>query len=359
MLTRRGLCLGLAASGLWPWRAGAQSHDSRIHIIDMANAAFHDRTRAPNDLGSERGCSRTNEIFYRVLANSGVDTVLRYYSDTNNAGLSCKNVTRHERDVLHDHGLALAIVYQFEGRAKDRYTGPRAMQDAQFCLSRARSIGQPDGSAIYFGVDSDAALNSDEGVIAYFREVNRIFGGRYRVGIYAAGARCRLIRDRGLAEYFWVPEAPAWAGTRDFMNSGDWAVFQNKTDISRSFMTDGLGQPIAIDTDIVNPAQGNTIGAFGRDGSIKTYDPARLRAVVDARQWVTEGKLELFDEPDGTATGHLCIARTVHVVETYGDWALIDADEDGIADGYCSRSGLAPLNSMPQWRRANCTPMDI
>lgn len=359
MLTRRAFCLGLAANVVCPPPGHARAQDSRIHIIDMGNAAFLDRTRAPDDLGSGRGCARANALFYRVLANSGVDTVLRYYSDTNNAGLACKNVTRLERDVLHDHGLSLAIVYQFEGRAKNRYTGPRARSDAEFCLSRARTIGQPDGSAIYFGVDSDVALNSDAGVLAYFQEVNRVFGGRYRVGIYAAGARCRLIRDAGLAHYFWVPEAPAWAGTRDFMNSGDWTVFQNKTDISRSFMTDGLGQPIAIDTDIVNPAQGTTIGAFQRDGSIKTYDPARLRAVAGARHWVTEGKLALYEEPNGAATGHVCIARTVHVIESAGDWALVDADEDGIADGYVLRAGLAPLGRMPQWRRADCTPMDI
>ncbi|MBB95540.1 MAG: hypothetical protein CML68_13240 [Rhodobacteraceae bacterium] len=361
MLTRRalctGLCTGLAASLLVPG-ARAQSADSRIHIIDMANAAFFDRSRMPTDLGSANACSRPNTLFYEVLANSGVDTVLRYYSDENNAGIACKNVTRLERDILHDHGLSLAIVYQFEGRARNRYTGARATQDAAFCLDRARAIAQPEDSAIYFGVDSDAALNSDQGVIDYFREVNRIFGGRYRVGIYAAGARCQLIRDAGLASYFWVPEAPAWAGTRDFMNSGAWTVFQNKTDITKSLMTDGLDQPIAIDTDIVNPASGNTIGAFGRDGSITTYDPARLRAVAGARQWVTEGRLDLFDAPGGSGAGHLCIARTVHVIEADGDWAWVDVDEDGFGEGYCRRAALSPLSQMPAWR-SGCRPMDI
>ena len=358
MLTRRAFGTGLLATPLLPRLPRAQSADSRIHIIDMANAAFFDRTRGPTDLTSTSACRQPNTLFYEVLANSGVDTVLRYYSDENNAGLACKNVTRRERDLLHDHGLALAVVYQFNGRARDRYTGPRATRDARFCLDRARAIGQPEGSAIYFGVDSDAALNSDAGVIAYFQEVNRIFGGRYAVGIYAAGARCRLIRNAGLARYFWVPEAPAWAGTGDFMNSGDWTVFQNKTDINQSLMTSGLGQPIAIDTDIVNPAQGNTIGGFNRDGSIKTYDPARLRAVAEARHWVKEGKLELFEDPGAGGAGHLCIARTVRVLDISGDWAWVDINEDGIADGYCRRAGLAPLAQMPTWKRG-CSPMDI
>lgn len=358
MLTRRAFGLGLAATPLLPGLLRAQARDSRIHIIDMANAAFFDRTRAPGDLGTGTGCTRPNTFFYEVLANSGVDTVLRYYSDENNAGIACKNVTRLERDILHDHGLSLAIVYQFEGRAPNRYTGPRATRDAAFCLDRARAIGQPEGSAIYFGVDSDAALNTDAGVLDYFREVNRIFSGSYRVGIYAAGARCRLIRNAGLADYFWVPEAPAWSGTRDFLNSGDWTVFQNKTDIEKSFMTDGLDQPIAIDTDIVNPAQGNTIGAFRRDGSITTYDPARLHAIHGARHWVTDGKLDLYNNPGTGGAGHLCVARTVHVIDAAGDWAWVDVDEDGIGDGYCLRSALSPLSQMPAWR-SGCTPMDI
>ncbi len=340
--------------------ARAQSRqDTRMHVIDMANAPFFDRNDVARGLDDADACTRPNHVFLESLVNSGVDTVLRYYSDQNNAGLTCKNVTRRERDLLADHGLALAIVYQFEGRSKNRYTGQRAAQDGAFCLERARVIGQPDQSAIYFGVDSDTAANTDQGVLDYFREIRALFGGRYRVGIYAAGARCALIRNAGLADYFWVPEAPAWAGTRDFMNSGNWTVFQNKTNINNSWMTSGMGQTLHIDTDIVNPMAGNSIGAFDRDGSIRSYDPARLRAIADARHWVTEARLEVFDEPGSGPAGHICIARTVHVLEPGGEWAWVDTDEDGIADGYCRQSALSPLSAMPKWRRTNCKLVDI
>lgn len=360
MLTRRRFCQMVTAAALAPAPATAFGAMSRVHIIDMANPGFFDRDQLPAGLDGTNACTRANHDFLETLVNAGVDTVLRYYSDQNNAGLNCKNVTRRERDLLHDHGLALAIVYQFEGRAKNRYTGARARADAEFCLSRARTIGQPEGSAIYFGVDSDAALNSDQGVLDYFRTVNDVFGGRFRVGIYAAGARCALIRDAGLADYYWVPEAPAWAGTREFMNSGEWTLFQNKTNIDRNLVTAGLGQTLHIDTDIVNPASGNTIGGFNRDGSVKTYDPDRLKAVAAARYWVTKGKLDIFPDPDTTAApvGHACIARTVHVLDTVGDWAWVDLDEDGFPEGYCRRDGLAPLDRMPSWR-TGCKPVDI
>lgn len=359
-LSRRTFArLAGAAAVAAPLPARAARDDTRIHVIDMANAPFFDRNQVPDALDGGNACTRPNHLFLDSLVNSGVDTVLRYYSDQNNAGLNCKNVTRRERDLLHDHGLALAIVYQFEGRAKNRYTGARAETDAAFCLARARAIGQPDGSAIYFGVDSDAALNTDQGVIDYFRAVRRIFGGRFRVGIYAAGARCRLIRDAGLADYFWVPEAPAWSGTRDFMNSGQWTVYQNKTNIDKSLLTRGMDQVLHIDTDMLNPGVGDTIGGFGRDGSILRYDRARLRAVAGARFWVTAGQLDVHDEPDGASTSHVCIARMVHVLDAGPDWALVDTDEDGFGDGYCRRSALAPLSAMPEWRKGTCIPMDI
>ena len=361
-LHRRSFLRAAAAAATLPLTGlplRAQVADSRIHIIDMANAPFFDRDTVPRDLDGANACTRPNHTFLERLVEGGVDTVLRYYSDTNNAGLNCKNVTRRERDLLHDHGLALAIVYQHEGRAKNRYTGARASKDAAFCLQRARAIGQPEGSTIYFGVDSDAALNTDQGVLDYFKGINRAFGGRFRVGIYAAGARCELIRRAGLADAYWVPEAPAWAGTRDFMNSGQWTVFQNKTNINKSWLTSDLGQTLHIDTDIVNPRQANSIGGFLRDGSLKRYDPARLDAIARSRYWVTDTTLPVHAIPNGREVTHVCIARTVHVVAQVGDWALVDVDEDGVDDGYCRMEALAPLGTMPQWRRSSCKLTDI
>lgn len=358
-LSRRRFAALSLAGVLAPSLGRAGDTDSRVHVIDMANAPFFDRDAVPAGLDGMNACTQPNHRFLDAMVNGGVDTVLRYYSDTNNANLNCKNVTRRERDLLHDHGLALAIVYQFEGRAKNRYTGPRATQDATFCLKRARVIGQPEGSMIWFGVDSDAALNTDTGVLDYFSEVSRRFGGRFRVGIYAAGARCRLVRDAGLADGFWVPEAPAWEGTRAFMNSGDWTVFQNKTDIDSNGLTAGMGQTLHIDTDILNPAAGNSIGAFLRDGSIKSYDPIRLNSVASARFWVRAGKLDIFSEPDGEAEAHACVARTVHVLALGHEWSLVDVDEDGTDEGWCRTAGLAPLAEMPAWASANCKPMDI
>jgi hypothetical protein len=261
--------------------------------------------------------------------------------------------------MLHDHGLALAIVYQFQGRDRNRFTGPRGRQAAQFCLQRARVLNQPEGSPIYFGVDSDAAKNSDAGVIAYFQSVTATFGGRYQVGIYAAGARCRLIQNEGLAERFWVPEAPAWAGTHAYLNSGRWHLFQNTTNIDLSAVTDGHGQKIHIDTNIVNPAQARSIGAFNRDGSERYYDSQRLADVAAAHHWVNRERLAVYDYPGGSEVAHACIARTVHVLGVSDGWAEVDLNEDGLPEGYCRAADLSPLSQMPKWRRSACKLPDL
>ena len=175
---------------------------------------------------------------------------------------------------------------------------------------------------------------------------------------YAAGARCRLLRDAGLADGFWVPEAPAWNGTRAFLNSGDWTLYQNKTDIGKSALNAEMGQVLPIDTDILNPAAGGTIGAFGKDGAVRSYDPARLAAVAGARFWVKPNRLDILDFPEGSPVAHACIARTVHVRAIGPEWSLVDIDEDGVAEGWCRTKDLAPLDRMPAWA-TGCKPMDI
>lgn len=360
-MDRRTFLALMGAAGLVP-RAGQAEvwRGSNIHIVDYANGAFMDRAQVPSGFDGMDACTRVDSTFLKTLAQNGVDTVMRYYSQENNAGINCKNITARERDALHDHAMSVAMVYQFQGRDFGRYRPDRAQADAQFCLERARVIRQPEGSAIYFGVDSDGNRNSNDDVRGYFQEVRRIFQGRFQVGIYAAGARCRTIYDEGLADFFWVPEAPAWEGTTDFMNSGDWTLYQNKTNVRMSGLVTGDARDLVIDTDFINPRAGNTIGAFGRDGSITTYAASKLDQIASRRFWINAPKATLHEWPDGKTKGHMCTARMVHVLSFEGDWALVDIDEDGQANGYIARSVLLPFDQKPRWiSGSGCKPMGL
>lgn len=96
----------------------------------------------------------TNERFLRPLADNGVKTIFRYFAQENN--LPGKNITPRERDMIFDHGMSIAIVYQWEAYRPGRFNSTTGRDDARFCMQRAREINQVDGSAIYFAVDNDS-----------------------------------------------------------------------------------------------------------------------------------------------------------------------------------------------------------
>lgn len=314
-----------------------------IQIIDISSGPFDKKT-----------CSKPKTDFLKNLSDRGVKTIIRYYSDENN--LPCKNVTKDERKLLHDSGFSLAIVYQFEGRTPGRYTKATGQKDSGTCLTKANAINQPDGSAIYFGIDADVGTHEPNGVLSYFDEINKAFGGRYQVGCYGAGSICKAVRQKGLVTFTWVPEAPAWSGTRDFMNDGDWTFYQNKTDMEKSGLSKGYG--IEVDTDFINP-KFDTIGAFDASGALVKYDKQEVNAIAQARRWVKPLRMPLLDKPQGREIGHMCVARSVRVLdETQNGWAQIDIDEDGQANGYCEAKHLLPLNQMPVWIKG-CQPMPL
>lgn len=315
-----------------------------VQIVDISEGPFEDKNR----------CRGPKEKFLKGLADHGVNTIIRYYSDEDN--LPCKNITKYERGVLHDYGFNVAIVYQYKGRTPGRYTKESGNKDAGTCLARAEDIKQPDGSVIYFGIDADTATHDPAGVIEYFDQVGKRFAGRFQVGCYAAGEICKKVLARQLVTHTWVPEAPAWQGTRSFMNSGDWTFYQNKTDMTKSGLARGHG--VEVDTNIVNP-KFDTIGAFGRDGTIAKYEKGEVEAIASARKWVSRDELAIFDEPNGSKTGHMCIARMVRVLKHIdANWVEVDIDEDGAADGVCEVGFLSPLAEMPEWT-SRCKPMAL
>lgn len=302
--------------------ARASGRDSRVKIVDTGHG--------------------TNETFLRGLASNGVETIFRYYAQEDN--IPGKNITPRERDMIFAHGLSIAIVYQHEARLPGRFTPETGVRDANFCLGRAAEIGQPPGTAIFFGIDSDA--HTTEEVLGYLVAVSQVLRGRYTVGCYGAGNHCAAAVASGVAMMSWVAEAPAWGGTRQFINSGGWHLYQNKTQIEDSPIMSAGGVP--IDANILNP-RFDTIGAFDRNGHRVVYDSEDLRLAYERRRFVAATQLNLRDRPDGRVIGHLCIARTVHILDADRDWAEVDINEDGRAEGYVAADYLVPLNQMPDY----------
>jgi hypothetical protein len=126
----------------------------------------------------------------------------------------------------------LKIVTVWESHSHDPayFSYASGYADATSAYTQAKAIGQSPASAIYFAVDYNAPSRDISGPIdQYFRGVAAAFaavsGGRpeYKVGVYGSGAVCQAMKQAGLAQYTWLTNSTAWAGT---LNYEDWNIRQ-------------------------------------------------------------------------------------------------------------------------------------
>jgi hypothetical protein len=277
------------------------------------------------------------------LKDSGVTTVFRYYASGFQEQLPQKRLMRAEADALLEAGLGVGVVYQFHNNELSSMTRERGRADADFSLDHAKNvIAQPEGSAIYFGVDGDWFTTADQAKVArYFEAANEVLadaGNPYRIGVYGSGTTCRNLKAAGLATLFWLPLSTGWSGTRDFYNSGEWSFYQNYH-----------GLRIAgrfTDTNVVNKTW-NDIGTFDKNGVVSNIQ--QPGSVFMSRRFVKTANLNLRSGP-GTEHPSLKQLRkrlNVHVLAESNGWSQVDIDEDGVADGFCSSSHLVSLDEMP------------
>lgn len=167
---------------------------------------------------------------------------------------SCgKVLSRTERDLIQAYGLDIAIVFQHRNNCPRTWEDSgRGDFDAGQALDFARRLGQPKGTAIYFGVDGADARFGDERdhgrtqLVHYFRQVARAFNGSgYDIGVYGSGLVCRLIKDElKLARYCWLSQSPGHPESRGYEAAGGWDVKQCRT------VTDFAGSGVDVDPDV-------------------------------------------------------------------------------------------------------------
>lgn len=265
------------------------------------------------------------------LAGTGVKTVIRYYS--RDTGRPAKRLSRAEALAFAAAGLRIGVVHEARhGDSVNSFSEPLGKLDAAHALSFGRdTIGQPEGSAIYFGVDFDAsAAEVRDKIVPYFQGVAATFGqdgpSPYRIGVYGSGRVCGALLDAGLAELAWLAQSRGWADFAPFRDSGRWAM--------RQLAADRIGE-VDCDPDIAN---GTGIGDFQLDGRLPQPGPTTLLR-VNARPGLRlrAGPGTGFDVlglvPDGTV---------LHGLGTAGDWTRVDLEGDGTADGFASSHFLQP-----------------
>jgi hypothetical protein len=337
-------------------------------LLASAFVPGHAALGQPNDLGSIAIIDTPHNAakVAAKLAEQNVKVVVRFFARKPQPGLREKVMASdgnmidgvREPTILIRNGLSIVSLYQYRNNLPEKFskgledTGSAKAEvaaDVKAALDQARLVGQPEGSAIYFGVDFNVNRASVEPVLEYFRAIGRTVGDRYAIGIYGNGFLNRTLRQEKLVSYNWISASRSHEETVAFYNSGQWHLFQNQTD-RRWFAPSGkCAIGLDVDTNIQNPVV-SSIGAWGA-GDV---DNGRNRKIFDQRRFAIRAT-PVIQESNGDS--HSCkpdsrVPRNcnVRVLSQSGVWSDVDVDEDGYADGQVKTADLtSDLATMPPW----------
>lgn len=344
IVSRRTFTSGLLASALVPARSafGQPNDPAGIAIIDTPNNAAKVASN---------------------LAAQNVKVVVRFFARKPQPGLREKVMASdanmidgvREPTILIRNGLSIVSLYQYRNNLPEKFvkgledTGSakaEAAADAKAALDQAKLVGQPEGSAIYFGVDFNVTRATVEPVLEHFRAIGQTVGNHYAIGIYGNGFVNRMLRQEKLVAYNWISASRSHEETVAFYNSGQWHLFQNQVD-RRWFGPPGkCGAGLDVDTNLQNPNVAS-IGAWGA-GEV---DRSRNQRIFDQRRFAIRAT------PVESSAGGNCKLDSrvpknsnVRILAQSGAWSGVDIDEDGVADGQVRTSDLTSnLATMPPW----------
>jgi hypothetical protein len=372
MLSRRQLLRSLAASSaaaLAPSRVlsnpthGVGSAANRAQIVD-----------ADFDVSP----------YLERLKSAGVKTIGRYYDRAYGTGIgeACyhnktKTLTKAELAAIERAGLSVYVVFQHCGAQcvnfdlQNTATADKGRKDAEGAVALARELGQPAHTPIYFAIDFDPAhdggcvLPADRiwpSIESYFDRVNEVLAHtRWQVGVYGAGATCKRLKMSGKARYFWLSTSLGHSGSRDFFNAGHWHLYQNLTEIKRSYAPD------TFDTDVANPSA-SYFGQWTTRGRAPAHDAIAAIDILACRAFVKSGctvmpYLSARKARKATKTASFNATCRILTIED-GGYLGVSMTEDDAVDGYVHRSDVVTgglLRNMPVFNssRACAPPMPL
>src|SRR3981081_1477115 len=102
-------------------------------------------------------CSVHSTPYISCLGAKSVTCVLRYYARAKQGnGLEEKILEPIEAKALSKAGISIGAVYQYHADVLGSFSEAQGKSDGETARKYAAlTIGQPKGSAIYFGVDFD------------------------------------------------------------------------------------------------------------------------------------------------------------------------------------------------------------
>jgi len=135
-----------------------------------------------------------------------------------------RDLTPQEARAISASGLEIVSCWEL-GHPTHRayFTRAQGASDGQRAFTKARAIGQPANTPIYFAVDYDGYLAQDQtAVLDYFEGVRDALNQyvalpgavAYVIGVYGNGCVLDWCRTQGIARFFWQAFAPGWCNNK-------------------------------------------------------------------------------------------------------------------------------------------------
>jgi LysM repeat protein len=138
------------------------------------------------------------------LKAAGIEYVARYLGDT------WKSINKQEAVVLLENGIQIVSIWETNPTNARYFTMDKGFADGHDAASFAQSIGQPEGSAIYFAVDYDYEPSDVRAILNYFLAVRRGLGNKFKVGVYGSYTVLEILHRSCAVDFYW--QTSAWSG---------------------------------------------------------------------------------------------------------------------------------------------------
>lgn len=164
-----------------------------------------------------------------------------------------KYITSNEITELREAGLLLVPIFQRYNDSADDMTYDNGHLHGLEAVTRARVLGLPAGTVIYFTVDYDPTGDAIAGpVFSYFAGVNdatNAAASGFSVGAYGTRNVCQRLLDKGLATTVYVSGmSTGYAGNMGFPMPPRWS-FNQIVETTADF---GRPSPTPIDKVVVS-----------------------------------------------------------------------------------------------------------
>lgn len=184
---------------------------------------------APGVYGAVDLCTYVTQHFLDVMRYLGVKTIVRYYEYANET-IHGKTPTAAELTLIKKNGFKMMAVFQHSNNSVATFEiAGRGAKDAARSLELAAEWKQPNGSAIYFGVDFDASEADLDHVKVYAKQFgDAVRAAGYRVGAYGSGLTLETLLAAKLIDLAWLSMATGHRDSKAFATTNKWVLHQVK-----------------------------------------------------------------------------------------------------------------------------------